>query len=885
MADGAKSDIIGNIRIIDKVVKEKKPSIQALIVTYKKYLEDSLSALAQRKEQLIRAEQERAERLLEQEQVAREAAEAISAAKETASQEAAPAKDATEVKEAAETKKVPEEKSAASEEAATAVQPESKPNEAEKETVRPALSESLQKIAQAYASTILAPENKPAIEKPKIRVYIPPVEQPRRTPNQGGGRPGGYPPRTQGGTGTGTGSYAGRSTNLKSVVMNTAPVASKDATRKGIKNDKPAPAAAATDRGGLKTNKKRAVRMGFDENISEIEYDETTGEIKKIRIRRTGDKRKGFNLTETAIIDRAVVNKKNFTVKELSEKIGKTGAEIIKKLFILGIIKTINDSIDFETAELVSTELGVVLELQATETNEEKLLAYHDTVEEEKSEDLVPRPPVVTIMGHVDHGKTSILDYIRKSNVAMGEAGGITQHIGAYSTVVNGSPITFLDTPGHEAFTAMRARGANVTDIVIIVVAADDGIMPQTIEAINHSKAARVPIIVAINKIDRSGADPDRIMTQLTQYELVPEEWGGTTPCVKVSAKTGEGIDNLLETILITAEVMELKANPKREAKGTIIEAQLDKGRGPVATVLVQNGTLKIGDYIVAGVSEGKVKAMQDDKGRMVKKVGPSTAVSILGLREVPSAGDQLLALKDEKLLKAVIEERIAKDRLSLQSSGKVSLDDVFKDIAQGKLKNLNLIIKADVQGSVEAIKDSMLKLSNEEVKVSVIHGNAGAINEGDVMLADTTNAIIIGFNVRPDSKAKALAEDKKIDIRFYRVIYDAIDDVSAAIKGLLSPKFREQYLGKAEVRVIYKIPGVGNIAGSMVKDGKIVRNAKVRLVRNNVVIADTAISSLKRMKDDVKEVAAGYECGIGLENFNDIMEGDIIESFEVVKI
>ena len=430
----------------------------------------------------------------------------------------------------------------------------------------------------------------------------------------------------------------------------------------------------------------------------------------------------------------------------------------------------------------------------------------------------------------------------------------------------------------------MRARGANVTDIVVIVVAADDGIMPQTIEAINHSKAAGVGIIVAINKIDRVGADPDRILTQLTEHELLAEEWGGTIPVVRVSAKTGQGIEELLENILLSAEMMELKANPTRKAKGTIVEARLDKGKGPVATILVQNGTLKVGDWVVAGTVIGKVRAMIDDKGRAVAKAGPSMAVSVLGLQEVPNAGDQMMVVSDEKLMKQVAEERRAKERTGMISSAKVSLDDLFKDISEGSLKNLNLIVKADVQGSVEAIKESLIKLSTEEVKVSIVHAVAGAINESDVTLADTTNAIIIGFNVRPDANAKALAERNKIDIRLYRVIYDAIDDVNKAIKGLSAPKYREQYLGKAEVRVVYKISGVGNIAGAMVKDGKIVRNAKVRLIRNNIVVADTAISSLKRMKDDVKEVVQGFECGIGLENFNDLKEGDIIESFNVVQ-
>jgi translation initiation factor IF-2 len=630
--------------------------------------------------------------------------------------------------------------------------------------------------------------------------------------------------------------------------------------------------------------KKTLAKKGYTENESEIEYDEISDKIKKIRSRRTGEKKKGGYVQPAAIvIDHAVIKKENVTIKELSEKIGKTGTEIIRQLFFLNIIKTINDTIDFETAELVTSELGITLELQRAETSEEKVLAHYDE-DVDDAASLVVRPPIVTIMGHVDHGKTSVLDYIRKANVAAGEAGGITQHIGAYSVTVNNSKITFLDTPGHAAFTAMRARGANVTDIVIIVVAADDGIMPQTIESINHAKAAKLSIIVAVNKMDKPAADPDRVLTQLTEYGIVPEEWGGDTPVVKVSAKTGAGIDVLLETVLLTAEVLELKANPKRSAKGTIVEAQLDKGKGPMATVLVQNGTLKISDYVIAGSVTGKIRAMHDSLGRPVSKAEPSMAVSILGLQDVPSAGDQLMVVSSEKLMKQVAGERINREQESKIVKTRVNLDDVFKGISEGKIKNLNLIIKADVQGSVEAIRDSMLKLGNAEVKVSVVHAMAGAINESDVMLADTTGSIIIGFNVRPDTNARALAEKNGIDIRTYRIIYEALDDVQKAIKGMLEPKFREQYLGKAEVRATFKISGVGTIAGCMVKDGKIVRNAKIRLIRNDIVVTEGQISSLKRMKDDVKEVLSGFECGIGLENYNDVKEGDVLESFSLVQ-
>ena len=658
--------------------------------------------------------------------------------------------------------------------------------------------------------------------------------------------------------------------------INNSPVVQKDTQKKKVFDNAP----------DEKTQlaKKTKLKKGIEGGSSAIVYDEE-GNIKKIRTRKTANQNKStFNVTETVQIEHAIITKDNVPIKELAEKIGKTGTEIIKRLFQLGIMKTINDSIDFDTAELVASDFGITLELQREETSEEKLISYFEQEEDDESQ-LVTRPPIVTIMGHVDHGKTSILDYIKKSKVAEGEAGGITQHISAYSISVKGSQISFLDTPGHAAFTAMRARGANVTDIIVIVIAADDGIMPQTVEVINHAKAAKdCKIIVAINKIDKNTADPDRVMTQLTEYGLVPEAWGGDIPVVKVSAKTGEGIDKLLETILLEAEVMELKANPNRKAMGAVVEARLDKGKGPLATILVQTGTLKVGDHIVVGTVTGKIRAMLDDKGRNVKSAGPSMAVMIFGLDDVPGAGDQLMAFDDDKLLKSVVADRIAKDRERKINSGTVSLDELYGKIEEGKLKNLNIIIKADVQGSVEAIRDSLQKLSTEEVKVNVPHAMVGAINESDIILAESTSALIIGFNVRPDSNAKKLAEERKIEIRMYRIIYDAIDDVTAAIKGLSAPKYREEYLGKAEVRQTYKISSIGTIAGCMVIDGKIVRNAKVRLIRDNIVIADTSINSLKRMKDNVTEVMRGYECGIGLDNWNDIKEGDIIESFNVVE-
>ncbi|HHY81070.1 MAG TPA: translation initiation factor IF-2 [Clostridiales bacterium] len=571
------------------------------------------------------------------------------------------------------------------------------------------------------------------------------------------------------------------------------------------------------------------------------------------------------------------------TVKELSEKIGIQAAEIIKKLLSLGILATINQEIDYDTANLIASEFNIELERKAAKTYEEQL---EEEDAADKEEDLVPRPPVVTVMGHVDHGKTSLLDAIRNSHVTDAEAGGITQHIGAYTVNINNKTITFLDTPGHEAFTSMRARGAQVTDIAILVVAADDGVMPQTVEAINHAKAANVPIIVAINKIDKPTANPDRVKQELTEYGLVVEEWGGDTIAVPVSALKKEGINELLEMILLVAEMQDLKANPNRLAKGTIIEAQLDKGRGPVATILVQNGTLKVGDSVVAGTTYGRVRAMMDDKGRRLKQAGPSMPVEVLGLNEVPDAGDIMYAVEDDKLAKQVSEER--KDKAKAQQvkvTSRTSLDELFNQLKEGEVKDLNIIIKADVQGSVEAVKQALEKLSNEQVRVRSIHGGVGAITESDVMLASASNAIIIGFNVRPSSNAMDLAEREGIDIRTYRIIYNAIEDIEAAMKGMLDPEYKEVILGHAEVRMTFKVSGAGTVAGSYVTDGKITRNASVRVLRNGIVVYEGKIESLKRFKDDVREVAANYECGIGLENFNDIKEGDVLEAFTLEEI
>ncbi len=580
-------------------------------------------------------------------------------------------------------------------------------------------------------------------------------------------------------------------------------------------------------------------------------------------------------------IEKAVINTEIIPLKVLSEKIGVTAAEITKKLFKEGIMKTINDSIDFDTAAFIADDFGVELELKLDKTAEDVLSEGFDDVVD--GENLVKRPPVVTVMGHVDHGKTSILDRIRKTNVTAGEAGGITQHIGAYQVTAGGETITFLDTPGHAAFTAMRARGAQATDVAILVVAADDGIMPQTIEAISHAKAADVPIIVAINKIDKPEANIDRIKTQLTDNGLLPEEWGGDAILCPVSAKTGEGFDNLLENINLVAEMRDLKANPDRKAKGVVIEAKLDQGKGPIATVLVQNGTLKIADSVIVGTVTGKIRAMVDDKGRRVTSAGPSMPVSIMGLDEVPNSGDILFAVEQEKLTKLVAEERKNKERESMiKSSQTVTLDDVFNKIAEGGMKGLNIIVKADVQGSVEAVKQSLEKLSNDEVKVRVIHAAAGAINESDIMLAESSGAIIIGFNVRPDSNAKQVAERSGVDIKLYRVIYEAIEDVEKALKGMLAPKFTEVYQGKAEVREVFKISGVGQVAGCYVTEGKILRNCKLRIYRDDIMICEGDVHQLKRFKDDVKEVAQGYECGISIERFNDIKVGDFIECYQV---
>ena len=592
------------------------------------------------------------------------------------------------------------------------------------------------------------------------------------------------------------------------------------------------------------------------------------------------DERKKMNRLRLEVVKKTPLTVKipdEITVGELASRMKKTAAEVIKCLIKNGVMASLNQTIDFDTAEFVATELGCKVEREIIMTIEDRLFDDH----EDTADELVTRPPVVVVMGHVDHGKTSLLDAVRKTNVVAGEAGGITQHIGAYTVKINGSLITFLDTPGHAAFTSMRARGAMCTDVAILVVAADDGIMPQTIEAINHAKAANIPIVVAVNKMDKPGANPDRILTQLTEHDLVPSEWGGDTEVCRISAKTGMGIDELLETVIVTAELQELKANPNRAAKGTVIEARLDKSRGPIATLLVQNGTLNQGDTIIAGTAVGHVRVMTDDKGKPIKHAGPSIPVEITGLADVPGPGDAFEAVKDERMARQLVEQRKqkAKDELAKQQS-KVTLENLFDQMKKGEMKELNILVKADVQGSAEAVKANLMKLNNDEVAVKVIHSGVGAINESDILLASTANAIIVGFNVRPDAAAAASAQRSNVDIRLYSVIYECLEEIEAAMKGMLAPKYREVVIGHAEVRVLYKVSAIGTVAGCYVKDGKVTRDSKVRVLRDNVVIYTGELGSLQRFKDSVKEVQANFECGMSVAKYNDLKEGDIFECF-----
>ena len=629
-----------------------------------------------------------------------------------------------------------------------------------------------------------------------------------------------------------------------------------------------------------------------DEVIEELVPKNVSDDSVKKQKLKKGNKFRDSNQVKnkTKAVKEEKVKKGPITVKipdeiavgELSDRLGVPATEVIKKLMLLGVMASISQSVDFDTASLIAEDFGAIVEKEIILTDEDIL--FNDF--EDAPEQLESRSPVVVVMGHVDHGKTSLLDAIRSTNVIDTEAGGITQHIGAYRVRVNDRKITFLDTPGHEAFTAMRARGAQVTDIAILVVAADDGIMPQTIEAINHAKAANVGIVVAINKIDKEGANPDRIKQELTEHGLVPEDWGGDTICVEISAKKRINIEDLLEMVLLVADMRDLKANPNRKAKGTVIEAKLDKGRGPVASVLVQNGTLKTGDTVVAGTAFGHIRAMLDDKGKKIKKAGPSVPVEILGLDEVPEGGDVFYVVEDERMAKNVVEKRKQKAKEErIGSHNVVTLDDFFDKVKEGQIKDLNIVIKADVNGSVEAVKQSLEKLSNDEVRVNIIHSGVGAIRESDVMLAYASNAIIVGFNVRPDAGAAASAESQGVDIRLYRVIYTAIEEIEAAMKGMLEPTYREQVTGHAEIRQTFKVSGVGTIAGCYVTDGTIMRNTQVRLVRDGIVVHEGELASLKRFKDDVKEVSSGYECGLSIEKFNDIKEGDIVEGFKMVEV
>jgi translation initiation factor IF-2 len=685
---------------------------------------------------------------------------------------------------------------------------------------------------------------------------------------------------------------------------------SKPKTEKAEKADKapkqPAPTAVENTEAESSSRKRRVIdtrAVNVDVERYNAKYDDLASDSSKgksqdntmkkqkftNRSQRQKGRRSGKRETEAERLKRIALERKQkpitvqipdeITVSELALRLKATAAEVVKKAFLMGTMVTVTDTIDFDTASLIAMEFHAKVEKEVVVTIEERII---DDSEDDDAV-LVERAPVVVVMGHVDHGKTSILDAIRHANVTAGEAGGITQHIGAYRVMVDGKPITFLDTPGHEAFTTMRARGAQVTDIAILVVAADDGIMPQTVEAIHHAKAAGVSVIVAINKMDKVGANPENVKQQLTEHELIPEEWGGDTPCIPVSAKTKEGLDDLLEMVTLVAEMKELKANPDRAAKGTVIEARLDKGRGPIATVLVQNGTLRKGDTIIAGTCVGRVRVMTNDKGERVQEAGPSVPVEITGLDEVPVGGDIFDAVSDERLARTLVEQRkAAKKEEIFNAQTKVTLDNLFDQMKLGDIKELQIIVKADVQGSVEAVKQSLEKLSNDEVRVNVIHGAVGAINESDVMLAEASNAIIVGFNVRPDSVAAENAERAGVDMRLYSVIYDCINEIEAAMKGMLAPKTREVVLGMAECRNVIKIKSVGTVSGSYVKSGKIQRNASVRVIRDGIVIADDTIASLQRFKDAVKEVNEGYECGIGLEKFNDIKEGDMFEVYTI---
>ncbi len=880
ISGGALSELGKKVNASEKRMSEilkKLSDMESAIQAAKKQEEERAAALQAEKE---RAEKERAEK---KEQ------EAAAAAKEK-QQEELPEKPI---------EKQPEKKAEnKAEKPAPAAQPEVKAEAKAEPPVQAAAPAQQQKPAQpkpaapkAEAPASAAPrrqENAPRAPRPMENAQGASSGKPRQGDNRTFVNKDSRPPRQDRQPQRGNGPRPAGGAPAR---PGTAPRPALGARPAGARPAAPAPAAKPNknfgpdkkkgDRTYIEKEKRPMNKRSLQkqQGASVEDFDDERGVYRKARTKKAVKQ-----VVQAVKIEHAVVTTDNIPIKVLSEKLGVTAVEITKRLFKGGIVTTVNGSIDYETAFMIAADLGIELEYKPEKTAEEKLIEKQaDTVEEIES--LVPRAPVVTVMGHVDHGKTSLLDYIRKTKVTEGEAGGITQHIGAYSVSVDGKKITFLDTPGHEAFTAMRARGAQVTDIVVLVVAADDGIMPQTVEAINHAKAAGVSIIAAVNKIDKPQADINRVKQDLTNYGLVPEEWGGDTIVCPVSAKTGEGVDELLENILLVAEMKELLANPEREARGTIIEAKLDKGMGPVASVLVQNGTLHTGDNIISGTVTGRVRAMIDDRGKQVKSAGPSTAVSVLGFEEVPNAGDSIYAVSQE-LMKQVIDERKRKEsEARVQQTSKITLDEVFGKIAEGNMKSLNLIIKGDVQGSVEAVKQSVVKLSNEEVQVKVIHSGAGAVNESDVMLADSSNAIILAFNVRPDAKAKALAERSKVDVRTYRIIYDLLDDMQAALKGMLAPKYQEIYMGKCEVRQVFRITGVGNVAGCYVLDGKIVRGGKLRIYREDVLVVEGNVQQLKRFKDDVKEVRAGFECGCAIEGFNDIRIGDIIECYLIQEI
>ena len=846
----ANKETLGNLNALAELDKTRFRSLAIEVKDARRRAEDLLQKISEMRVAFVEAEmreqeaREAEEALAPQDEVVEESVEAVAPVVEAEPQ----VED--EVVETVEVTPVVEE---------TAVEPEPAPAPVESAPAATA-------VPQAPLKNPLRPDV-PEPKKFKPIVYIPESERGigrgAQRPQYGAGR----------GFGQGGPSFVGGIPDRDKPMFAPPSLGKGKGGRKSDRGSAP----SIYDEKKSGPNKRSILRREL-ENGSEIDDSEIARRYKSKKYQRQAP------VVAQTVIEKAVITVDPVPIKLLSEKIGKPIADILKKLLLEGIFKTINDSISYDIAELVAANYGIELELRADKTAEDRLEELIST-EDEAGEDTDKRAPIITIMGHVDHGKTSLLDYIRNSHVADKEAGGITQHIGAYTIENKGEMLTFIDTPGHEAFTAMRARGAMITDIVIIVVAADDGIMPQTIEAINHAKAANVPIIVAINKIDKPGADIDRVKIELSNNGLVIEEWGGEVICCPVSAKTGEGVDNLLDNILVVAEVSNLCANKKKSARGTIIEARLDKGSGPIATVLVQNGTLKVGDFMVAGSVCGKVKSMINDKSKFVKVAGPSTPVSVLGFDEVPSAGDKMIVVSDEKLARRIAEERKLKDRADEEAQNKPNLEDIFAQISEGKLKELNLIVKADVQGSVEALVQELLKLANDEVKVKVVHKGVGAITESDVVLASTSNAIIIGFNVRPDANSKAAAAKYGVDIRNYRIIYDVINDITLALKGMLAPKFKETVLGRAEVRDTFKISGVGTIAGCRVVEGKLEKNASLRLLRDNVVITENKVSSLKRIKDDVKEVLAGFECGVGIENYNDIKVGDIIECFTMEEI